>query len=482
MIRWLALAIAAALGLALATQSGAVGYNATLAAVVLVVGAAGAVAFQIQRPFLGIAALVVTGAALPMHVAAEGQVNAPLGLAALISVCWLVREVLVMRRLDLAASPVVGTLVALMGAAVASFFAGQIDWYSIPGAGARAQVGGLSMFLLSGGLLLAVAHQIRSVGEIKKLTYLFLAAGSIVPFLMMFPQLDPIAAPTIAPETIGSAFWIWLVGMGAAQAWFNRSLSPPARLALLVVVAAALFHSLVQRTDWASGWAPPLIALGIIGAIRFPRTAICAGAVGGVAGLYALQKVITGLLANEQYSLMTRLDAWDTLWQIIQKSPIFGVGLSNYYHFTQLYSTTGWYVKFSSHNNYIDLAAQTGFVGLFLFLCFGVSSVALILKLRAVATGEFERAFVIGCLGCVIASLASGMLGDWMIPFVYNVGLQGFRSSLLFWVFIGSALALWNLQYERRRSPERQQDAARALPSPLAIEGGYGPLELEPPH
>ncbi len=482
MVRLLPIGILTALAVALITRSGAMGYNLTLAVAVAAVGGVIVLAFQIQRPFAGIAALVVSGAALPLHVAADGQVNAPLGLAALVCTAWLVREVLFMRKLDLAPSPLVGTVIALMVSAVASFFAGQIDWYQGAGAGPSAQIGGLALFLLSGGLLLAVAHQLRSVNELATLTYLFLAAGSFVPFLMLFPQLDPIAAPTVSPSTVGSMFWTWLVGMGAAQAWFNRSLSPGVRLWLLVVVFTALFHGIVQRTDWASGWVPPLIALGIVAAHRFPRTTICAGLAGSTAGIVVLNQVFQGLLAHEQYSLRTRLDAWDTLWAIIQKSPIFGVGISHYYHFTKLYSTTGWYVSFSSHNNYIDLAAQTGLVGLTLFLCLGAAALTLVFRLRARATGEFERAFAIGCVGCVIAALASGMLGDWILPFVYNVGLAGFRSSMLFWVFLGGALALWNMGDSRIAAAEPARQTAEALPSPLLVEGGYGPLELEPPH
>lgn len=481
MFRSFAFAIAVAVGLALATQTGAMGFNATLGVLVLGVGGLAAVTSQIQRPFYGIAAMIFSAVALPLHVAAEGQVNAPLALAALVSACWFVRELFIMRRLNLTASPVVGTLIALMVSAVASLFAGQIHWYSIPGADARAQIGGLAMFLLSAGVLLAVAHQLRSIEELKKMTYLFLAAGSVVPFLMLSPKLDIVASPTVHPLTIGSVFWTWLAGMGAAQAWFNRTLTPLTRLGLQLVVFTALFHGIVQQRDWVSGWAPALIAVGIVALIRFPRTMICTSLAGGAVGLLIVKKVIAGLMVDESYSLTTRLDAWHTLWAIIQKSPIFGVGLSHYYHFTQLYSTSGWYVKFSSHNNYIDLAAQTGFVGLFLFLCFGLATASLLVKLHREVTGDFERAYVIGCIGCVAASLASGMLGDWLIPFVYNIGLAGFRSSLLFWAFVGGALKLWNLRHDAPPTPAPQQDAYAELPSPLALEGGFGPLELEPP-
>jgi hypothetical protein len=54
----------------------------------------------------------------------------------------------------------------------------------------------------------------------------------------------------------------------------------------------------------------------------------------------------------------------------------------------------------------------------------------------------FPRAFVIGVLGGWVATLATGMLGDWVLPFVYNVGLVGFRSSVLGWLFIGGLVAI----------------------------------------
>ena len=38
--------------------------------------------------------------------------------------------------------------------------------------------------------------------------------------------------------------------------------------------------------------------------------------------------------------------------------------------------------------------------------------------------------------------LVSGMLGDWLLPFVYNVGFPGFRASVMGWVLMGGLAAL----------------------------------------
>lgn len=41
--------------------------------------------------------------------------------------------------------------------------------------------------------------------------------------------------------------------------------------------------------------------------------------------------------------------------------------------------------------------------------------------------------------------IVAGMLGDWVIPFVYNIGLGGFRASVLGWLFLGGLVALNNI-------------------------------------
>jgi hypothetical protein len=37
------------------------------------------------------------------------------------------------------------------------------------------------------------------------------------------------------------------------------------------------------------------------------------------------------------------------------------------------------------------------------------------------------------------------MLGDWVLPFVYNVGLSGFRTGALAWFFLGGLVVLEKL-------------------------------------
>jgi hypothetical protein len=127
---------------------------------------------------------------------------------------------------------------------------------------------------------------------------------------------------------------------------------------------------------------------------------------------------------------------------IISKSPILGVGPANYYWYTPLFPILGWRVQFNSHSQYIDLLLQTGILGLFCFFWFAWTIGKLGWQLRNRVPAGFARAYVYGALGGLAGTLIAGGLGDWVLPFVYNVGLAGMRASLLGWLFLGGLVAL----------------------------------------
>jgi hypothetical protein len=47
------------------------------------------------------------------------------------------------------------------------------------------------------------------------------------------------------------------------------------------------------------------------------------------------------------------------------------------------------------------------------------------------------------------------MLGDWILPFVYNVGLAGFRGSVVAWLMLGGLVALDKI-YQNKQEPAAQ--------------------------
>jgi hypothetical protein len=47
-----------------------------------------------------------------------------------------------------------------------------------------------------------------------------------------------------------------------------------------------------------------------------------------------------------------------------------------------------------------------------------------------------------GVLAAWVGAIVIMMLGDWILPFVYNIGFPGFQASVLLWMFLGGLVAL----------------------------------------
>jgi hypothetical protein len=63
----------------------------------------------------------------------------------------------------------------------------------------------------------------------------------------------------------------------------------------------------------------------------------------------------------------------------------------------------------------------------------------------------FTKAYVYSVFAGIIATLVAAFLGDWVLPFIYNVGLTGFRASILPWIFMGGLVAIEKLSTENKQ-------------------------------
>jgi O-antigen ligase len=210
-----------------------------------------------------------------------------------------------------------------------------------------------------------------------------------------------------------------------------------------LVVLGALYFTIIDRQSWTSGWLPGLVAIATILATRRPRWLLIGVAVLLVGAILSPQ-VVNGILlgGDNAYSLETRLQAWGILLRMVRLNPILGLGPANYYNYTPLFSILGYSVSFNSHNNYLDLLAQTGIAGLACFLWLTGSIGRTIWRTRNRLPDGFPRVYADSALAGLAGMLVAGMLGDWVIPFVYNVGLEGLRAGALAWMFLGAAIAL----------------------------------------
>jgi O-antigen ligase len=145
---------------------------------------------------------------------------------------------------------------------------------------------------------------------------------------------------------------------------------------------------------------------------------------------------------------------------MVRVNPLLGLGPANYYSYAPGFPILGFSVRFSSHNNYIDLIAQTGYLGLACFVWFATAMGVLCRRIIRRVPSGFAKAYAYGALGGLAGTLVSGMLGDWFLPFVYNVGIDGLGASLFAWLFMGGLVALGRLVLTREESLAPTPDLA----------------------
>ncbi len=356
---------------------------------------------------------------------------------------WLVRMLLLERHIVLNTARAVYAAIALSVVAMLSMVAGFLPWFPVPGADTLSQMTGLAIFVITSLAFLVGVHEIKREKHLKIIVYVYLGLVSIMIFGAIFPFLRAPLITAFLPGARGSMLFNWVGALAFSQGLINTRLRWRWRLFFIALSATLILVSFSLNRAWVSGWLPVLAAMGFIAWIRFRRWRVIMVLFAFVAVIFFLQSPIwQTLVAENSYSLLTRNATYAIIYEIVKANPILGLGPSNYYFYTPLFSILGWYVQFNSHNQYVDLIAQVGILGLlvYLWLIFEIVMYAWrgVHQFRA----GFPRAYAYGVLGAMAGMLVAGMLGDWTIPFLYNIGARGLSATLPGWVFAGGIFAL----------------------------------------
>ena len=329
---------------------------------------------------------------------------------------------------------------------------------ALPGNALAVQAGQYAMFALSAAALLLAANHALGERALKWWTGILLVLGlaAIGGDLLRF-------RPHPLPAAIG-AVHMWPFVLLAAQLLFNPALR--ARVwQVLGWAVIALWAYWVFFGPWIFNtkgkWAPALIAIGLLLALRSFKLSALLGVLGLIASVLLWQMGYLGQAIAAESASRYRILAWRDVLDMTSQSWLLGLGPVNYmYYFPtlgvgsltyqdyvgrhpDLVYSLGQSITIPSHNMFVDILAQTGLVGLLLFLVFVVLALRLGWRLGHRLPPGFLRAHVFGVL-CGFAALLIGSFwfADWLIPFVYNITISGFRHSVYTWLLLGTLVSM----------------------------------------
>jgi len=402
---------------------------------VLLIGSAGVVVLMGQ-PNLGFILTIAGGMFVPF-TGPSGLNMANVGIALMLGL-WIMDMFVVKRYFTFIRSRIMVPIITFLMISIFAFGMGQIPWFVFARqAPLTAQVGGFAVTVFSIGGLLLAAHMIKDLRWLKIIVWSFLGMYALYMVSRVF-GLSFVSNLFQHGFTAQSMSWTWLVTLAAGQIIYNDTLSRRAKAVLIGLVLMTFYVSIVQGYDWKSGWVPPLLALFILLGIRYRNLIVFSIPFIVMAGIY----LTVTLIASDEYSWGTRTDAWRIVLEISRISPLLGMGFANYYWYTPLFPIRGWRVNFNSHSQYVDLIAQNGYLGLIAFFWLFFAMAKLSFDVARRLPGGFARAYAYSVFAGIIATLVAAYLGDWVLPFVYNVGLPGFRASILPWIFMGGVIAI----------------------------------------
>jgi O-antigen ligase len=295
------------------------------------------------------------------------------------------------------------------------------------------QLGALATMVLSPLATLLIGNFVRTPRQLWWIAGLFLGAGVLVTGTY-FAGID------LRYINTRGLFPLWFMAIGYAIVVAHPGLRTHWRIALLIVLCVYGYIVGFVAISWLSGWFPALV--GIV-AITFLRSRIA---------FLALALLLVLVIATQWNFLYThvvehseaegdfeRLTLWDLNLELLRNRPVLGTGPAGY---ALYYVTYHPHEARSTHNGYLDLLAQTGIIGT---LCFGWLIVAGFREARAVlrhAPPGVYRTLGLAASGGLVGALAGMALGDWVIPFAYNQGIDGYRYTIFSWIFLGVLISI----------------------------------------
>jgi O-antigen ligase len=390
----------------------------------------------LRFPNTGFLLLFAAGMFIPF--AGPGGFNASILMLILMIGLWFMDMFVVKRRFLFVHSAPLRPAFYMLIVCVIAFAMGQIPWFVFANqAPLHAQIGGFAIYFFLVLAMIMTANVIREVRWLKIIVWTFVGLGFIY-VLGRTLQLEVVDRIYAHGVYANSMFWMWMVTLPLSQAIYNNHLTLRTKAVLYGIVALTFYVALVQQNDWKSGWVPAGLVAAVLVGWKFRKVVPFFIPFVAAVAIYLAQD----LISTDEYSWGTRVDAWLVVLDISRVSPIIGLGFANYYWYAEVFTIRGYRIRFNSHSQFVDIVAQTGILGLICFLLIFFEIGRLAYRLMNQLPEGFAKAYAYGIFASVFGAMMAAFLVDWLLPFAYNIGLDGVRASVLPWIFFGGLISL----------------------------------------
>jgi O-antigen ligase len=291
----------------------------------------------------------------------------------------------------------------------------------------------LVMIMLPVAMLLA-GNQITHVKQIEWMAALTIGAG-VLGF-----AVDRLSLPL--PVNTGGLVSMWITTISLSLILFHRKLKWIYRILLLLLCGWWIYRGFVLNLHWVAGWLPGFVAICVLSYMRSWRMLLIV-----ILVLLVLigpnQEYYLGTFIQQESeeSLVTRQDAWKVNWEITKRHFLLGTGPAGYTVYYMSYFPSR---AMATHNNFLDILAQTGIIGLGLlgWMFVVLLRIGIRLHRRLRRSGGIEESMANAALAGLAGAIVIMMFGDWMFPFAYTQTIAGYDYIVPSWLFLGSILAL----------------------------------------
>lgn len=316
------------------------------------------------------------------------------------------------------------------------------------------QIGQFAIFFFSFAALYITAHQVISERVLNIWIISIIGIGFAEMLLEVF--LGIYQGRDLGVTGVLFALPVILI---SSQLMFNPDLKVAPRAVGLIMLGVWVLW-ILNNLVWKGGWLPGVIGIAILAWFKSRKLFVGFAIIAVLGFLVNSQGVSQTLLAPEDasVSLVRPYVWWDILRMLLlNRSLVFGLGLVNYMAYwwdEKLVSIArikagpefinNYTFAIPSHNMFVDIIAQVGIVGLSFFLWTIGAILWVIHRARTSFKPGFMKAYLLGVFACFGAVLIGSFLfADWLIPFVYNITITGFRQSVYVWILAGSAVGIY---------------------------------------